>query len=545
VITDRTNHNRLAEQFAQRLAAPAETIPLPSRPMTTTKVATEGTLRMSILQPAVSSSAFWKAGVLGFQGGGKTLTSALALMGLYRYTLELGLHDGRKPVAMFDTEKGSDWLIPIFKEAGVPFFAAKRKSFADLLKVMDEAEGDCFGLLIDSVTHPWRELVESYLRKKERSYLGMDDWNYLKGEHGWQQFTDRYVNSKLHIVMAGRAGFEYENYVEDGRKKMEKVGTKMKAEGETGYEPDFLVLMEQNENLHTGKVNHRAIVQKDRSTLLDGMVFDFANIDEEGNKLSTDAMIKQTFDAFLPHINRLALGSQHIGVGATGDSQHLLKTEKRDWQPVQRRIVIDETKDLLMLFFPGQTAQDKTGKLRAMLDAFNASWAEIEEVMSLPDLRAGYDTLHRKLHGQPSKYAAVLAPEVQSHDLNDSLPDHSAIKIEPSAELLASRIVVEATKPVIDTTAIADNGMPAFLDRRSQTVTAEPAFDEAKWLAELTKAFGDCISFVSFGQHQQDLMLPAKARVTEQAWKKATRLARDAIKRLTEQTSGTFAVAAE
>jgi hypothetical protein len=60
----------------------------------------------SLLQPAVSSSAFLKAGVLGFQGGGKTLTSALALMGLYKYTLELGLHDGSKPVAMFDTEKG-------------------------------------------------------------------------------------------------------------------------------------------------------------------------------------------------------------------------------------------------------------------------------------------------------------------------------------------------------------------------------------------------------------------------------------------------------
>lgn len=392
---------------------------------------------MSLLQPAVSSSAYLKAGILGFQGGGKTLTSALALIGLYKHTLEAGLHDGAKPVAMFDTEKGSDWLIPIFKKSGVPFVVAKRQAFAELLQVMDEAEKFAFGLLIDSVTHPWRELVESYLRKKERSYLAMDDWGYLKGEHGWKQFTDRFVNSKLHIVMAGRAGHEYENYVEDGRKKMEKVGTKMKTEGETGYEPDLLILMEQVEDLRSGKVVHRATVQKDRSTLLDGQTFDLASYDLNGNALPVDVMVRQTFSAFLPHVKCLALGQPHVGVQMTGDSQHLLKTEKRDWQPVQRRIVIDETKDLLTLHYPGQTAQDKTGKLRAMLDAFNASWAEIEEVMPLPDLRIGYDKLHQKLEGKPSKYGSAIAKDSQSNEINDSLPTFADL-VDTSSDFAAA-----------------------------------------------------------------------------------------------------------
>jgi hypothetical protein len=247
----------------------------------------------------------------------------------------------------------------------VPFVVAKRQAFADLLRVMDDAESNAFGLLIDSVTHPWRELVESYLRKKERSYLAMDDWGYLKGEHGWKQFTDRFVNSKLHIVMAGRAGHEYENYVEDGRKKMEKVGTKMKTEGETGYEPDLLILMEQVEDLRTGKVVHRATVQKDRSTLLDGQTFNLASYDDEGRTLSVDAMVHQTFTAFQPHIQCLALGQPHIGVGVSGDSQHLLKLAKRDWTPVQREICIDEIQTLLSLHFPSQTADDKKNKLKA------------------------------------------------------------------------------------------------------------------------------------------------------------------------------------
>lgn len=366
---------------------------------------------MTLLQPAVSSSAFLKMGLLGFQGGGKSLTGAKTLIGLYKHTQELGINDGKKPVAMFDTEKGSDWLIPIFKAANVPFVVAKRKSFADLIAVMDDAEANAFALFIDSITHPWRELVESYLRKKERTYLAMDDWGYLKGEHGWQKFTDRYVNSKLHIIMAGRAGYEYENYVEDGRKKMEKVGTKMKTEGETGFEPDLLVLMEQVEDMHTNKVVHRATVQKDRSTRLDGEQFN-----------------NPDFKDFLPHINCLALGSAHVGVGESRDSQHMLKIERRDWQPVQRKIVHDEITTLLTLSYPGQTAADKTARLKALIKHFDASWTEIEEVMPLDRLRQGYDTLHRELVGQPSKYAeyvATLAKDANA-DMNDELPGHSA-----------------------------------------------------------------------------------------------------------------------
>ncbi|MDI1265011.1 MAG: AAA family ATPase [bacterium] len=461
-MQDNTDHNRLAAQMAERqreeyvAVAVAQTAafekrargdaprkPKRAQPATPSIVRTapaasvaqqeqpsmsHGSNVISLLQPAVSSSAFLKAGVLGFQGGGKTLTSALALIGLYKHTLELGLHDGSKPVAMFDTEKGSDWLIPIFKKAGVPFVVAKRQAFVDLLKVMDEAEKSAFGLLIDSVTHPWRELVESYLRKKERSYLAMDDWGYLKGEHGWKQFTDRFVNSKVHIVMAGRAGHEYENYVEDGRKKMEKVGTKMKTEGETGYEPDLLILMEQVEDLRSGKVVHRATIQKDRSTLLDGQTFDLASYDIQGKALSVDMMVRQTFAAIQPHVQCLALGQPHIGVNTTGDSQHILKTEKRDWTPVQRDICIDEIQTLLALHYPSQSADDKKAKLKAVLKHFDAVWTEIEKVMPLPDLRAGYDSLHLELEGKPSKYGSAIKQDATAAAavLDDALPDFAA-----------------------------------------------------------------------------------------------------------------------
>ncbi len=358
---------------------------------------------MSLLQPAKITSAYLKMGVMGFQGGGKTKTAGKTAIGLYKYMHSKGIDVTNKPVAFFDTETGSDWLIPDFQAAGVPLVVAKRRSFADLLTVIKEAEAGASVLIIDSITHPWRELCESYMRKKQRTFLQMDDWAYLKGDHGWAKFTDIFVNSKLHIVMCGRAGYEFEDYKDDnGKRQIEKVGTKMKTEGETGYEPSLLVLMEQIEDLRTGAIKHRATVQKDRSTLLDGAMID-----------------NPDFKDFLPHVERLNLGGDHVGVDINGDSQHILQTEKRDWQPVQRKIVLDEIESLIVLHYPGQSAADKKTKLQLLRTHFEASWTEIETVMPLDRLRKGYDTLHFTLEGKHSRYHAEVQP---APALNDELP---------------------------------------------------------------------------------------------------------------------------
>jgi AAA domain len=376
---------------------------------------------MSLLQPAEISSAFLKMGILGLSGAGKTKTAGKVASGLVLHMKKLGIDYASKPVAMFDTETGSDWLIPDFQEAGVPFVVAKRKTFADLLTVMREAEQHASVLIIDSITHPWRELCESYMKKKQRSFLQIDDYGYLKGDHGWAQFTNLFVNSKLHIVMCGRAGDVFENYVDDnGKRQMEKIGTKMKTEGETAFEPSLLVLMEHVEDMRSHVVIHRATVQKDRSTQLDGHKID-----------------NPDFRDFLPHIERLNLGGKHLGVDDRSDSQHILTTEKKDWAPVQREICIDEIQTLLTLHYPSQGAEDKKNKLKAVLKHFDATWTEIEKVMPLPDLRAGYDSLHQELEGKPSRYGAKPEAPVrgeferievkpQQQDvlpLNDDLPD--------------------------------------------------------------------------------------------------------------------------
>jgi AAA domain len=382
---------------------------------------------MSLFKPAEVTTAYLKMGIMGKQGAGKSMTAAKVAVGLIKYLKAKDVAYAGKPVAFFDTETGSDWLIPLFNTEGIPLVVAKKRSFADLLEATRWAEANASALIIDSVTHPWRELLESFMKKKQRSFLQIDDWSYLKGDHGWAQYTDLYVNSKLHIIMCGRAGDDMEQYTdENGKRQLEKVGVKMKTEGETGFEPSLLVLMEREFDTHTGKATHRAVVMKDRSTRLDGAHFD-----------------NPDFKDFLPHIELLRLGGQHVGVETGGDSQHILTLEKRDWQPVQREICIDEIQTILSLHYPSQSAEDKKNKLKALLKHFDATWTEMEKVMPLVALRAGYDSLYRELEGKPSRYATTAAEVIRGEytvienkvpgqqptlaaEMNDAIPEFDA-----------------------------------------------------------------------------------------------------------------------
>lgn len=161
--------------------------------------------------------------------------------------------------------------------------------------------------------------------------------------------------------------------------------------------------MERDTDLWSKQVAHVATVMKDRSTELDGKRF-----------------INPGFADFLPHIRLLNLGGRQLGIDTSRTSEHILAAEKNDWNPVQRRIVVDEIQTLLVLHVPGQAAADKKRKAELIRKHFNAAWTEIEEVMPLFDLRASYDSLHRELEGAPSRYAAVPAAAASS---GDGIPD--------------------------------------------------------------------------------------------------------------------------
>ena len=130
---------------------------------------------MSLLQEVSNEQAAVKAGIYGGTGAGKTTTAALAMLGI---SIHLA---GRRPVAMADTESGSDYLLPIFQAEGVKLLRSKSRAFADLLKILREAEeAGCCGLIADSVTHYWRELCDSFKSRLKVKKLEFHHWDPIK-----------------------------------------------------------------------------------------------------------------------------------------------------------------------------------------------------------------------------------------------------------------------------------------------------------------------------------------------------------------------------
>jgi hypothetical protein len=320
-------------------------------------------------------------GLLGFNKSGKTFTAVKIAIGVWD-------HFGKKGrIAFFDTEAGSQYIVPMVEKSvyGKRPVGVRSRSFADLIATTRELqEDDVF--IVDSITHPWRELCDSHLenvnerRKKKgqrpRAKLEFQDWNPIKNT--WSAWTDWYLNSKCHIIICGRAGYEYDMEVNDetGRKELIKSGVKMKTENEFGFEPSLLVEMERQQVERDGHftIVRRATVLGDRFQVLDGKSFD-----------------NPSFETWLPHIRLLTPGAHapvdtthksDTGADDAGDEDY--QRERRE-----REIVAEEVKGLFQQYIPGQAAADKTAKADLMQRFFGSrSWTRIEG-MPLGPLRAG------------------------------------------------------------------------------------------------------------------------------------------------------------
>lgn len=344
---------------------------------------------MALFQPATNTQARLKAGIMGFAGDGKTYTAASLAIGLVQLMRKREIPDGDKPVMFLDTETGSDWIKSRFDDANIELMTAKTRAFTALLECIREAEENGCVLIIDSITHFWRDLTESYAKKKGRNRLQFEDWSVLKTE--WGKFTDAFVNANCHAILCGRAGYEYDFFENDnGKKELEKTGIKMKAEGETGYEPSILILMQKHRDIETKKVWREAHIIKDRSTRLDGKTF-----------------VNPTFDHFMPHVDFLNLSGKQFGVDTERDSQELFQSDGRPrwkWEAEQKEIALDEIVELLGKHHGGSTNDAK--KARADLVekcSGSRSWERVK-TMKYAEVAKLRNDLWLQLEGIPYKF---------------------------------------------------------------------------------------------------------------------------------------------
>ena len=335
-----------------------------------------------MLKPATNKHSYAKVGIYGTAGSGKTRTATELAIGLHK---AIG---SKKPIAAFDTEPAFSFVLPFFQKAGIELLVAdESRALVDLMKFMDEAEESCDIVVIDSITHVWRDAQESYLArmnetrkrygKKPLPALEFQHWRPIKA--AWADFTDRFLSSKMHVIVCGRAGQVYQYQDKDdgsGKKELISTGTRMATEKELGYEPSLLVEMVIERD--NGRAINTAIIQKDRADKLNGHEVQMPNF----------AKLKAHFDA-------LNIGGQHFESMERRDSKAMFPdADESGWdsEKQKRTIWSEEIAELLKKHHPSQSVEDKQ-KRADLLEMFfdTRSWTAVENTHSEKLEAAFYD----------------------------------------------------------------------------------------------------------------------------------------------------------
>ena len=224
---------------------------------------------MAGFKKAKAEQAALKMGVYGPPGSGKTFTSLLLAEGL-------GVATGKR-VAYIDTERGTDFYCKEVRSRKVhpeafDFDALYTKSITEALQAVKDLNPNEYGVIvIDSITHIWEAAINAYGGNQTRAgTIPMHAWGKIKKPY--KELMTILLSSPMHVIICGRQGTEYSTDSETDQLKA--IGVKMKAEGETAYEPHILIRMESIKPTKTNEVAQIvAYAEKDRTGVLSGRSF--------------------------------------------------------------------------------------------------------------------------------------------------------------------------------------------------------------------------------------------------------------------------------
>lgn len=361
---------------------------------------------MALLRTLGQGQGYFKGGLFGFSGSGKTYTAVLLAIAIRRHFQLQG------PLVMFDTEGGAEYIAPLVKRlTDAELVGVRSRSLDDLLEAVKETQalqGAVF--LLDSATHVWDEVKTSYMEQLNASLVArglaprkrmtVDDIGQIKGI--WNRWPNTYLNAPLHVIVCGRAGYEWEHELneETGKKELQRAGVKMKVEGEFAFEPSLLVEMEREQDKGPDgawRLFRSATVLKDRFARIDGHT---AKFDQE----DAAAALEQVWEFFAPHVSLLTAGVHapietrtptDTGAGVDGDAGWV--REKR-----QRTIYAEEIQAEIRAAYPGETASEKLTRSNLLWEVFRTrSWTAISETLDSERLRHGLGAIRAKLVGHP------------------------------------------------------------------------------------------------------------------------------------------------
>jgi ABC-type dipeptide/oligopeptide/nickel transport system ATPase component len=198
---------------------------------------------------AERSQLWLRLAIMGPSGSGKTFTALRIAKGIAERI-------GGLPPAVIDTEGRS-----ASKYADRFIFDAdnlEEKNIDNYLSSMNECIGAGYKVLvIDSLSHAWKELLEEVDRIAKKSFNG-NTWSaWSEGTPKQNKLINAIVNFPGHIIVTMRSKTEWV-LEENSKGRMAPVKKGMAAEQGKNIEYEFDLLMELNQN-------HWATITKDRT----------------------------------------------------------------------------------------------------------------------------------------------------------------------------------------------------------------------------------------------------------------------------------------
>ena len=230
---------------------------------------------MAGFRKAKAEQAALKMGLYGPPGSGKTFTTLLLAEGLAA--------SSKKRIAYVDTEHGTDFYCQKVPTRAVhpeafDFDAIYTRALTEVSSAVHQLDPQTYGVvIIDSITHLWEAARAAYDgRQTKIGTIPMQAWGKIKKPY--KDLMAFLLSSPMHVLICGRQGVEYET--DEETDELKAIGVKMKAEGETPYEPHILIRMEAIKPRKTNEVaTIIAYAEKDRTGILSGRSFSNPNFE--------------------------------------------------------------------------------------------------------------------------------------------------------------------------------------------------------------------------------------------------------------------------
>jgi hypothetical protein len=220
---------------------------------------------MTTFQKPQALKAALKMALYGPAGSGKTFTALLLAEGLARHTA--------KRIAFCDTEHGTAFYGQAVSQRRVhpeafDFEVRYTKSITDVLDAVRALDTNVYGVLvIDSISHLWDACRNAYKGRTTRAgTIPLNAWTAIKKPY--RELMHLLLASPVHVVICGRQGNDFTEDDESG--ELKNLGFKMRAEGETAYEPDILIRLEAHKPSKKARAIPVGHVEKDRTGVLAG-----------------------------------------------------------------------------------------------------------------------------------------------------------------------------------------------------------------------------------------------------------------------------------